>query len=195
MGTRQVNQLGRARAELGADWRRQQRAGSWSSSSAARRRPCSSRRSANTHYNALQTRLSRAFQQRLLVQRQLHAVASDGTCGGAEQRQPAARPDPGYVRLEHGVSRLRPHARAERRAASRNCRSGEGRRWLNKAGLLSAIVGGWQLNNILSLRSGTPFTVTTSTTPLNAPGASRRIRPTRSRMKWRSLGGVGDGNS
>ena len=40
--------------------------------------------------------------------------------------------------------------------------------------LLSQIVGGWQVNNILSFYSGTPFSVTASGTSLNAPENDQR---------------------
>ena len=46
---------------------------------------------------------------------------------------------------------------------------GSGKRWASE-GLLSKIAGGWQLNAIFSKLSGTPFTVTSSATSLNAPG-------------------------
>jgi hypothetical protein len=36
--------------------------------------------------------------------------------------------------------------------------------------LAAAIAGGWQLNGVLTRASGTPFTVSSSSTPLNAPG-------------------------
>jgi hypothetical protein len=38
-------------------------------------------------------------------------------------------------------------------------------------GILAAIASGWQVNGILSRTSGTPFTVTSSGTSLNAPGS------------------------
>src|SRR5262249_56205700 len=34
---------------------------------------------------------------------------------------------------------------------------GKGRRWLSNGGLVSAIVGGWQVNNLISVYSGSPF--------------------------------------
>ena len=40
--------------------------------------------------------------------------------------------------------------------------------------MLSQIVGGWQVNNILSFYSGTPFSVTASGTSLNAPENDQR---------------------
>jgi outer membrane receptor protein involved in Fe transport len=40
-------------------------------------------------------------------------------------------------------------------------------------GFVALIAGGWQVNSILSLYTGTPFTVTASATSLNAPGNSQ----------------------
>ena len=51
---------------------------------------------------------------------------------------------------------------------------GQERRWLNSGGVLSQIVGGWQVNNIVSFYSGTPFSVTSSGTSLNAPESDQR---------------------
>ncbi len=56
---------------------------------------------------------------------------------------------------------------------------------------MSAIVGGWQVNNLISVYSGTPFNVTSSGTSLNAPGSSQRadlVKP-----KVEILGGHGKG--
>jgi hypothetical protein len=41
------------------------------------------------------------------------------------------------------------------------------------SGVLAAIAGGWQVNGILTRASGTPFTVTSSGTSLNAPGSTQ----------------------
>src|SRR5205814_8938275 len=46
---------------------------------------------------------------------------------------------------------------------------GRGRKWANR-GVAAAIAGGWTVNTILSRMSGTPFSVTSSGTSLNAPG-------------------------
>src|SRR6185369_14784524 len=59
------------------------------------------------------------------------------------------------------------------------------------SGLASKIAGGWQMNGILSRTSGTPFTVGTSGTSLNAPGNTQtadQILPTVA-----ILGGHGNG--
>ncbi len=68
---------------------------------------------------------------------------------------------------------------------------GKGKPWLNNGGFLSYLLGGWQINNILSFYSGRPFDVTASGTSLNAPESSQRadlVKP-----KVEILGGVGRG--
>ena len=49
---------------------------------------------------------------------------------------------------------------------------GAGRKWA-KDGIVSAIVGGWQINGIFSAVSGSPFTVGTSGSSLNAAGSNQ----------------------
>jgi hypothetical protein len=69
---------------------------------------------------------------------------------------------------------------------------GKGKRLANQ-GLASLLSGGWQINGILSRYSGTPFTVTSSGTSLNAPGNTQtadQVLP-----KVRILGGTGPGQS
>ena len=48
---------------------------------------------------------------------------------------------------------------------------GPGRHWVNEGGVLSHIVGGWQVNNLISIMSGTPFSVLADDTSLNLPGS------------------------
>ena len=50
---------------------------------------------------------------------------------------------------------------------------GKGKRWTNN-GIGAAVLGGWQLNGVMSMYSGQPFTVTSPGTSLNAPGNSQR---------------------
>ncbi len=49
---------------------------------------------------------------------------------------------------------------------------GKGKRWLT-GGAGAAILGGWTVNSILSRMSGTPFSVSSSGTSVNAPGNSQ----------------------
>ncbi len=67
---------------------------------------------------------------------------------------------------------------------------GKGRRWLNGGGVLSSILGGWQINNMISVMSGVPFTVSADGTSLNLPGSNQtadQVKPVQ------PLGGVGLG--
>jgi hypothetical protein len=47
---------------------------------------------------------------------------------------------------------------------------GQGRRFLNERSVAAALLGGWQLSSTFTAYSGAPFTVTSSTASLNAPG-------------------------
>ncbi|MGH9524653.1 MAG: TonB-dependent receptor, partial [Terriglobales bacterium] len=49
---------------------------------------------------------------------------------------------------------------------------GQGRHWVN-SGVGSRILGGWQINPVISLMSGVPFTVAANSSPLNANGSSQ----------------------
>jgi hypothetical protein len=59
-------------------------------------------------------------------------------------------------------------------------------------GVLAAIAGGWQLNWILSRMSGTPFTVGSSATSVNAPGNSQTADQVKSSVAVLGGHGVGD---
>lgn len=69
---------------------------------------------------------------------------------------------------------------------------GSGKRWVSE-GVLAQIVGGWQLNAAFSKVSGTPFTVTSSATSLNAPGNTQTADQVLPEVTI--LGGVGRGES
>ena len=49
---------------------------------------------------------------------------------------------------------------------------GKGKKWAN-TGLQSKLLGGWQLNGILTGMTGLPFSVTASSTSLNLPGSTQ----------------------
>ena len=51
---------------------------------------------------------------------------------------------------------------------------GPGKRWLN-SGLSGNIFGNWRVNGILTLMSGSPFTLTPSSNNLNAPGNTQTV--------------------
>ena len=148
----------------------------------------------NAHYNGLQTRLSRRFRDGFSFNVNYTLSRAIGIAGAPNSdNQPRVR-IPEFYDLNTGISDIdRTHVL--------NIRSiwelpfGPGRRWLNGGGVLPAILGGWQLNNILFFRSGRPFTVTTSTTPLDAAGSVNQNPADRVKDDVEILGGIGDGQS
>ena len=68
---------------------------------------------------------------------------------------------------------------------------GPGRRWLNDKGVASQILGGWQINNMISIMSGVPFTVFADDTSLNLPGSAQTADQVKAKVE--KLGGVGRG--
>ena len=69
---------------------------------------------------------------------------------------------------------------------------GKGKRWAHGR-LSSAMLGGWQLNNILSFLSGTPFSVSASGTSLDLPGSAQRADQVKGNVQI--TGGTGRGQS
>ena len=70
---------------------------------------------------------------------------------------------------------------------------GRGKKRLSHGGVVSAIVSGWQLNGLLNAYTGTAFTVTGSSTSLNAPGNTQTADQIKTNVAM--LGGVGPGQS
>ncbi len=70
---------------------------------------------------------------------------------------------------------------------------GRGRRGLSGGGPAAWLASGWQVNNVLSLMSGTPFTVTSSATSLDMPGSSQTADQVKSKVE--TLGGAGRGQA
>ena len=58
---------------------------------------------------------------------------------------------------------------------------------------VGVVFGGWQVNNAISFYSGTPFTVSSSATSLNAPGNSQVADQVKSDVEI--LKGIGEGNA
>jgi outer membrane receptor protein involved in Fe transport len=69
---------------------------------------------------------------------------------------------------------------------------GSGKPFLSDGGLASKLLGGWQLNGLLSLYSGSPFTVTATGTSLDMTGSTQVADQVKSDVEI--LGGIGPGN-
>ena len=69
---------------------------------------------------------------------------------------------------------------------------GAGKPFLHDGGVASSLAGGWQVNALLSLYSGAPFTVTASGNSLNLPGSNQMADQVKPDVAI--LGGIGPGN-
>ncbi|MDQ3348884.1 MAG: TonB-dependent receptor, partial [Acidobacteriota bacterium] len=146
----------------------------------------------NSHYNSLQTQLTRRLKNGFQINVNYTLSRAIGIAGAPNSdNQPRVR-IPEFYHLNTALSDFdRTHVVNIRSLAE--LPFGSGRRWLNEGGAVSAILGGWQLNNILSFRSGRPFTVTASGTSLNSPGSTQVADQVKDKVEI--LGGVGRGNS
>jgi hypothetical protein len=148
----------------------------------------------DTNYDAMQTRLSRRFNNGFSFNVNYTLSRSEGLAGASNSDQQPRIRIPDMYDSNHAISDFdRTHVLNLR--GIWELPFGAGRRWLNNGGLWAVIVGDWQLNNILSLRSGTPFTVTTSTTPLDAAGSINQNPADQVKDEVEILGGIGQGKS
>ena len=145
----------------------------------------------DSQYDALQARLDRRLKNGVHLNVSYTLSKSMGIEGAPNSDGAAAIQIPDYYDLNWALS-------AFDRTHNLNISSivelpfGPGRRWLAGGGMLSAIVSGWQINNILSFYSGTPFNVTSAGTSLNAPESTQRADQVSDATV---LGGIGRGNA
>lgn len=124
------------------------------------------------HYNSLQATLAHRFQSGFTLQANYTRSKWIGLCCDDSGDGQPAIPIPQYYFLNrslmgadrpdnlriNGVYEL-PFGKGKSMAAT---------------GVAAAVLGGWQVNGILSAYSGAPFTPSSSATSLNAPGSSQR---------------------
>lgn len=124
-------------------------------------------------YHALQTQLNRRFSHGFQIGMNYTYSQARGVAGVPNSDSAARIQIPEYYHLNYGRSDIdRPHV--FNFTSIVELPFGPGRRWLNEGGVLGAIVGGWQLNNVISVLSGSPFNVTASGASLNAPESAQR---------------------
>lgn len=70
---------------------------------------------------------------------------------------------------------------------------GKGRKWANDSRALDVLVGGWQINTLISMMSGSPFSVVQGTAP-NLQAAGSGQYPNQIASEINILGGIGAGN-
>ncbi len=141
------------------------------------------------HYDSLQARLERRFAQGLSFAANYTWSKAIGFVGSADSSPPI-----GALAYFDRNYTLQGYDRTHMLHLTNiwDLPFGKGRTWV-KGGVAAALLGGWQVNNIVSLMSGTPFTVTSAATSLDMPGNSQtadQILP-----QVRILGGAGRGQS
>jgi len=142
----------------------------------------------DSKYNALQTRLERRFSRGVQFGVNYTLSKSTGIAGNPNSDGALRINIPEFYDLNKSYSDFdRRHTLNITNITE--LPFGPNRHWLNDGGVISQIVGGWQVNNILSFYSGTPFSVTASGTSLNAPENDQRADQVKSDPEI--LGGIG----
>lgn len=140
---------------------------------------------ANSNYNSLQAKLEHHFQNGFsstssyTYQKALGSVTSSGSGVGGTSIYIDFRRN--YVTLGNN----RKHTFVQ--SYVYELPFGKGKKWLN-SGISSWILGGWQTSGVLSLESGTPFSITASSSSLNAPS---NTQPANINGAFRKLKGIG----
>ena len=142
----------------------------------------------HTHYDSLQTNLRRRMANGFLVNASYtFSKATALCCDVLADKNPTVQM-PAYVQIAHTLA---PTDRTNVFSLGTviELPFGAGKKWLSERSVGSALLGGWQLNSLISAFSGTPFSVTASGTSLNANGSSQVAD--RVKTKVAILGGVG----
>jgi hypothetical protein len=146
----------------------------------------------NSAYDSLQVSLERRFAAGLHAGLAYTRSKSLGICCSENSDGLSAIQIPEYDKLNRSLTSSDiPHNLTTN--AIWELPFGRGRRWASGGGVGSWLAGGWQVNGILSLVSGFPFSVSSSGTSLNAPGSTQRADQVKDKVAI--LGGTGRGQS
>jgi outer membrane receptor protein involved in Fe transport len=139
-------------------------------------------------YDSLQTSLARRLAQGLQVNVAYTWSRAFGICCDTLSDNP---PQVQALEYFHLNEALLPQDRPHNFQASfvAELPFGSGKPFLHDGGLAAAVLGGWQVNGLLSLYSGSPFTVTSSGTSLDLPGSTQVADQVTSDVEI--LGGIG----
>ena len=127
----------------------------------------------DSQYDALQARLDRRFANGIQLGVGYTLSKSMGIAGAPDSDNTPRIMIPEYYGLNRALSAFDRRHNLQITNLT-ELPFGPGKRWLNGGGVVAAVVGGWQLNNLISFYSGTPFDVTSSGTSLNARESSQR---------------------
>jgi outer membrane receptor protein involved in Fe transport len=142
-------------------------------------------------YDSLQTSLTRRMAQGLQVNVAYTWSKAFGICCDTLSDNPPQVQALDYFELnEARLPQDRPHNFQASFVAE--LPFGNGKPFLSEGGVAAKLLGGWQVNGLLSLYSGSPFTVTASGTSLDMTGSVQVADQVKSEVEI--LGGVGPGN-
>jgi hypothetical protein len=146
----------------------------------------------HSHYDALQASMLRRFAGGYQIQASYSWSKAEGVCCNDTEDGNPSIVIPAYTARNFAVL---PYDRTQVFTMSglAELPFGRGKKWLSGGGFGTAVVSGWQVNALFSAYTGLPFTVSASSTSLNATGNSQtadQILPTVD-----ILHGVGPGQS
>jgi len=140
-------------------------------------------------YDSLQTKLERRFSGGWQTLFAYTFSKNMGTAGNVNSDGGPRIHLPEYFHLNRAVSDLNsPHN--FQFTGIYEVPFGKGKKYLT-SGIGSALLGGWQLNGLISAYAGPPFSVTAPGTDLNAPGNAQRADLLNTTVK--KIGGAGPG--
>ncbi len=147
----------------------------------------------NSIYDSLQGGLQKRFSNGYQLQASYTWSKSLGIANTANSDGDPNIKIPEYYHLNYGVTPIHtPHN--FQLTSIIELPFGQGKRWANGGGAASAILGGWQVNNIVALIAGQYFTVNASGTSLDAPENTQRADYAKE-GKPVIIGGAGPGQS
>lgn len=147
----------------------------------------------NTSYDSLQATLSRRFSSGAMANLSYTWAKCLGPAGVGNSGDRPSIKIPEYMFLNHSLCGIDQAGRFSANGLY-ELPFGAKKRWVT-SGFGAAVLGGWQVNGLLSMFSGNPFTVSSSGTSLNAPESSQRADWVGGDSKPRQLGGVGRGQA
>ncbi|MGH9799781.1 MAG: hypothetical protein ACRD82_05400, partial [Blastocatellia bacterium] len=147
---------------------------------------------ANSHYDSLQASLKRRFSNGLQLQASYSWSKAIGLANlGNTNDDGLAIHDPAFRILNRGLLGIDIPQNFQF-TGGWELPFGKGKRWAVGNAVGNALASGWQLSWLFGAFSGTPFSVTSSGTSLNAPGNTQRADLVKSEVT--KLGGIGAGN-
>ena len=146
----------------------------------------------HAHYDALQATLNRRFKSGYQIAASYSFAKAIMLCCADKEDAGPSIAIPGYQKLNRAVA---PFDRTQVFTFSgiAELPFGRNKKWLSRGGFATAIASGWQLNGLFNCYTGLSFTVSSSSTSLNAPGNSQNADQIKSNVAI--IGGVGPGQS